>query len=94
MATPFWVTKQNERSVSLSQAGRKVSFGYTHERLKYFATTRSNCLESRLAKRYVARVRAHGVRTYEPRQGRKAATVVCFVFAVVTLAFPTPPNLL
>lgn len=31
--------------------------------------------------------RAHGVRTYEPRQGRKAATVVCSAPAVVTLAF-------
>ncbi|MED6313787.1 MAG: hypothetical protein VX704_02015 [Verrucomicrobiota bacterium] len=38
-------------SVSLGQAGRKVSFGYTQERLKYFAASRSNCLESRLAKR-------------------------------------------
>ena len=25
-ATPFWITKRNGRSVSLSQAGRKVSF--------------------------------------------------------------------
>ena len=50
-ATPFWITKRNGRSVSLSQAGRKVSFGYTQERLKYFTTSRSNCLESRLAKR-------------------------------------------
>ena len=94
-ATPFWITKRNGRSVSLSQAGRKVSFGYTQERLKYFTTSRSNCLESRLAKRYVAPVRAHGVRTYEPRQGRKAATAVCFVFAVVTLASsPFPQGLL
>ena len=31
--------------------------------------------------------RAHGMRTYEPRQGRKAATVVCSTSAVVTLAF-------
>ncbi len=30
-------------------------------------------------------VRAHGMWTYEPRQGRKAATVVCSVSAVVTL---------
>ena len=30
--------------------------------------------------------RAHGMWTYEPRQGRKAATVVCSVSAVVTLA--------
>jgi hypothetical protein len=30
--------------------------------------------------------RAHGLWTYEPRQGRKAATVVCSAFAVVTLA--------
>ena len=52
-----------------------------------------NYLESHLARRYIARVRAHGVRTYEPRQGRKAATAVCFVFAVVTLAFPDPQNL-
>jgi hypothetical protein len=29
---------------------------------------------------------AHGLWTYEPRQGRKAATVVCSTFAVVTLA--------
>src|SRR5947199_2137139 len=31
--------------------------------------------------------RAHGMWTYEPRQGRKAATVVCSASAVVTLAF-------
>ena len=31
--------------------------------------------------------RAHGMWTYEPRQGRKAATVVCSVSAVVTLTF-------
>ena len=31
--------------------------------------------------------RAHGMRTDEPRQGRKAATVVCSACAVVTLAF-------
>lgn len=30
--------------------------------------------------------RAHGMWTYEPRQGRKAATAVCSVSAVVTLA--------
>ena len=33
------------------------------------------------------RARGHGMRTYEPRQGRKAATVVCSASAVVTLAF-------
>jgi hypothetical protein len=33
-------------------------------------------------------VRAHGMWTYEPRQGRKAATVVCSTSAVVTLALP------
>ena len=31
--------------------------------------------------------RAHGMRTYEPRQGRNAATVVCSASAVVTLAY-------
>src|SRR2546430_10844093 len=31
--------------------------------------------------------RAHGMWTYEPRQGRKAATAVCSASAVVTLAF-------
>jgi hypothetical protein len=31
--------------------------------------------------------RAHGMWTYKPRQGRKAATVVCSTSAVVTLAF-------
>jgi hypothetical protein len=30
--------------------------------------------------------RACGVWTYEPRQGRKAATAVCFAIAAVTLA--------
>lgn len=30
--------------------------------------------------------RAHGMRTYEPREGRKAATAVCSASAVVTLA--------
>src|SRR5690349_6026737 len=37
--------------------------------------------------RTVCLARAHGMRTYEPRQGRKAATVVCSTSAVVTLAF-------
>jgi hypothetical protein len=31
--------------------------------------------------------RAHGMWTYKPRQGRKAATVVCSTSAVVTLVF-------
>jgi hypothetical protein len=31
--------------------------------------------------------RAHGMWTYEPRQGRNAATVVCSASAVVALAF-------
>jgi hypothetical protein len=35
--------------------------------------------------RQIGGVRAHGMWTYEPRQGRKAATVVCSVSAVVTL---------
>jgi hypothetical protein len=35
----------------------------------------------------ICRARAHGTRTYESRQGRKAATAVCSVSAVVTLAF-------
>ena len=34
----------------------------------------------------IAAARAHGLWTYEPRQGRKAATVVCSASAVVTLA--------
>ena len=33
-------------------------------------------------------VRAHGLWTYEPRQGRNAATVVCSAYAVVALAPP------
>jgi hypothetical protein len=37
-------------------------------------------------------VRAHGMWTYEPRQGRKAATVVCSTSAVVTLAFFSMQN--
>src|SRR5205823_13709128 len=36
--------------------------------------------------RFIALARAHGMRTYEPRQGRKAATAVCSASAVVTLA--------
>jgi hypothetical protein len=31
--------------------------------------------------------RAHGVWTYEPREGRNAATAVCSTSAVVSLAF-------
>jgi hypothetical protein len=41
----------------------------------------------RLAQHFLAR--ACGVWTYETRQGRKAATVVCFAIAAVTLA-PLP----
>ena len=37
--------------------------------------------------RHILVARAHGLWTYEPRQGRKAATVVCSALAVVTLAF-------
>ena len=36
--------------------------------------------------RHILAARAHGMWTYEPRQGRKAATVVCSASAVVTLA--------
>jgi hypothetical protein len=39
---------------------------------------------AKLAQAFVAR--AHGMWTYEPRQGRKAATAVCSASAVVTLA--------
>src|SRR6266566_3095448 len=44
-------------------------------------------LERALALRQILAARAHGLWTYEPRQGRKAATVVCSATAVVTLAF-------
>src|SRR5207245_2324387 len=37
--------------------------------------------------RQILGVRAHGMWTYEPRQGRNAATAVCSASAVVTLAF-------
>ncbi len=37
--------------------------------------------------RQVLGARAHGMWTYEPRQGRNAATAVCSASAVVTLAF-------
>src|ERR1035438_9678271 len=36
---------------------------------------------------HIVSARAHGMWTYKPRQGRKAATVVCSTSAVVTLAF-------
>jgi len=42
-------------------------------------------LDNELIVRQIQGVRAHGMWTYEPRQGRKAATVVCSVSAVVTL---------
>src|ERR1043165_10221559 len=44
-------------------------------------------LEADSKLRSICSARAHGMRTYEPRQGRKAATAVCSVSAVVTLAF-------
>jgi hypothetical protein len=47
-----------------------------------------NLLEPWEIAAYFVRARAHGMRTYEPRQGRNAATVVCFASAVVTLVFP------
>ena len=43
-------------------------------------------LEGGAGGRLNTRARAHGMWTYEPRQGRKAATAVCSVSAVVTLA--------
>ena len=42
-------------------------------------------LDKRGNLRQIAGVRAHGMWTYEPRQGRKAATAVCSASAVVTL---------
>jgi len=36
---------------------------------------------------HIRPARAHGLWTYETRQGRKAATVVCSASAVVTLAY-------
>ena len=44
-------------------------------------------LEAAAALPQIPFARAHGMWTYETRQGRKAATVVCSVSAVVTLAF-------
>ena len=44
-------------------------------------------LEAGMLLRQILAARAHGLWTYKPRQGRKAATVVCSAFAVVTLAF-------
>jgi hypothetical protein len=44
-------------------------------------------LEAALFLAHIPLARAHGMWTYEPRQGRKAATVVCSTSAVVTLAF-------
>ena len=44
-------------------------------------------LEAAMSVRQIRVARAHGLWTYKPRQGRKAATVVCSAFAVVTLAF-------
>jgi len=44
-------------------------------------------LEERFQLTQHFRVRAHGMWTYEPRQGRKAATAVCSASAVVTLTF-------
>ena len=43
-------------------------------------------LEAAANLRLIALARAHGMWTYEPRQGRKAATAVCSASAVVTLA--------
>ena len=43
-------------------------------------------LEGFIAVRQISCARAHGLWTYKPRQGRKAATVVCSASAVVTLA--------
>src|ERR1039458_762626 len=43
-------------------------------------------LDKRRGLRQTFFARACGVRTYEPRQGRKAATAVCFAIAAVTLA--------
>jgi hypothetical protein len=48
-------------------------------------------LETGLGLRHISGARAHGMWTYEPRQGRKAATVVCSASAVVTLAFFVVP---
>jgi len=43
-------------------------------------------LEGRRVVRQIFPARAHGLWTYKPRQGRKAATVVRSASAVVTLA--------
>src|ERR1035438_8519343 len=44
-------------------------------------------LEAGVRLRQPLAARPHGMWTYKPRQGRKAATVVCSTSAVVTLAF-------
>ena len=44
-------------------------------------------LDKRENLRQIGGVRAHGMWTYESRQGRKAATAVCSASAVVTLTF-------
>ena len=50
-------------------------------------------LEAASAVGHIHPARAHGLWTYETRQGRKAATVVCSASAVVTLALSIPVKL-
>jgi hypothetical protein len=56
-------------------------FAFRNAKVRRFVSTTDQIC------RRIFPVRAHGMWTYEPRQGRKAATVVCSVSAVVTLTF-------
>jgi len=67
-----------------SQRGSNLNFGFHSSfviRISFFRLAAIEMI------RQSSSARAHGLWTYEPRQGRKAATVVCSASAVVTLAF-------
>ena len=64
---------------------RKLNGG-RHFNWKFGKWAEHFSLKPRPAWRTLPSARAHGMWTYEPRQGRKAATVVCSTSAVVTLA--------
>jgi hypothetical protein len=76
---PLFKFKPNETSASKVPPSPRKSKSLKNDR-EFSLKAPNRCRTFRT-------VRAHGMWTYEPRQGRKAATVVCSTSAVVTLAF-------
>jgi hypothetical protein len=77
---------RGHQSIQCATTATSGTIGYSVNPLAAAKRRGAFLLEAMVFLAHIPGARAHGMWTYEPRQGRKAATVVCSTSAVVTLA--------